>query len=917
MLRSFAALIACAFSLSAQTKFEYWPGATYDPAVPTHKKVLGYDAGDHVSSHSQIMSYMDALAAANPNRMKVWEYAKTWEGRKLVYAAIGSEANIKRLPQIQADIKRLADPRKTNDADAKRIMANLPALVWLAYGVHGNEISSPDAALMTAYHLLASRNDKMVDEIMAKTIVMIVPLQNPDGRERFVFNYDVNAGLEPDSNPQAAEHSEPWPGGRTNHYYFDMNRDWLAMTQPEIRGQIHALQEWLPLIYVDLHEMGTDSTYYFAPDANPINPHLTKAQEENQLWFGKNNAHYFDKFGFSYFTRETYDAFYPGYGASWPAYYGGISMTYENGSTRGLVVKKSDETIVTYRETVRRHFITSIATCETTAQHRTELLEEFFRYRKSAIEEGGKDPVREYILARKGDVTTVDKLAQLLVDHGVEVKRATAAFSNGGKQYPTGSYVISLAQPAKRLVRVLMDSQVSMAEEFLKAEEARRRRRQPSEIYDVTAWSLPLQYNVEATTTGTVSEGKFEPVVLGNAPKGIVSGKAEVAYVIPWGTSGAAKMLTSLLHSNYKIVSNDRPFTLDGKRYELGALVLKVKDNPATLEQDVRKLAESTGADVNAHNSSWAEDGPTFGSSHFSSVRKPAVLIAWDRPTAGGSAGQTRFVIERQFGFPTTVVRTEQLGALNLAPYQTIILPDGGAYAASLGPNGVRRLKEWVQAGGTLVGIGGAIQFLAAPATGLLSTAEENGIKEGAAAAAPNGNAQGGGGRGGRGGTSEPAAPATPAAEGARVAPKIFVTPADFDAATQPGDELPGSLHGALAKVKVDREHWITAGVPETVYALVSGRAIYQPLKADRGFNAAVFTGPNDVLASGYMWDEYRKQLAFKPFVMVERSGRGNVIAFTADPNYRAYMDGLNLLFLNAVFRGPAHTGGGRGGGQE
>lgn len=920
MFRSLAALAACAFSLSAQTKFEYWPGAVYDSAVPTHKKVLGYDPGDHVSSHAQIMQYMDALAAAYPNRMKIWEYAKTWEGRKLVYAAIGSEANIKRLPQIQADIKRLADPRKTSDADAKRIMANLPAIVWLAYGVHGNEISSPDAALVTAYHLLASKNDRIVDEIMAKTIVMIVPLQNPDGRERFVFNYDVSAGLEPDANPQAAEHAEPWPGGRTNHYYFDMNRDWLAMTQPEIRGQIHALEEWLPLVYVDLHEMGTDATYYFAPDANPINPYLTKQQEENQNWFGQNNARYFDKFGFSYFTRETYDAFYPGYGSSWPDYYGGISMTYENGSTRGLVVRKSDDTIVTYRETVRRHFITSIATCETTAQHRPELLEEFFRYRKSAIEEGSKEPVREYILPRRGDVTTVDKLAQLLVDHGIEVKRATAAFSNGGKPYPAGSYVISLAQPAKRLIRVLMDTQVSMAEDFLKAEEARRKRRQPSEIYDVTAWSLPLQYNVEAATAGAASEGNFEPVVLGSTPKGAFSGKAGVAYVVPWGTSGAAKMLTALLHSNYKIVSNDRPFTLDGKHYENGALVLKVKDNPSTLEQDLRKLAESTGADVDAHNTSWVDDGPTFGSSHFSYLRRPAILIAWDRPTQGGSAGQARFMMERKFGYPTTVIRTEQISGVDLSKFQTIILPDGGAYAAALGANGVRRLKDWVQAGGTIVGIGGALQFLSAPATGLLSTSEENAARQGAA---PTGAAAqgGGGGRGGRGGGAAAEPPATAAApaaaEGARVAAKIFNTPADLEAALLPGNELPGSLHGALARVKVDREHWITAGVPETVYALVSGRAIYQPVRVDQGVNAAVFAGPNEVLASGYMWDEYRKQLAFKPFIIVQRSGRGNVVAFTADPNYRAYLDGLNVLFVNAVFRGPAHTGGGRGGGQE
>jgi hypothetical protein len=364
-------------------------------------------------------------------------------------------------------------------------------------------------------------------------------------------------------------------------------------------------------------------------------------------------------------------------------------------------------------------------------------------------------------------------------------------------------------------------------------------------------------------------------------------------------------MLTALLHANYKIVTNDRPFTLDGKKYDLGALVVRVKDNPASLEQDIRRLSESTGADADAHNSSWPDDGPTFGSSHFSALRKPAILIAWDRPTQGGSAGQTRFVLERQFGYPTTVMRTEQLANANLSQYQTIILPDGGAYAASLGNGGVRRLKEWVQAGGTLIGIDGAIQFLAAPATGLLSTAEENSVKEGATPAATPGT---GGGRGGGRGGAAAETPATPP-EGP-VAGKIFTTPADLEQATRPGDELPGSLHGALAKIKVDREHWITAGVPETVYALVSGRSIYQPVKMDKGFNAAVFAGPNDVLASGYMWDEYRKQLAFKPFVIVERSGRGNVIGFTADPNYRAYMDGLNLLFLNAVFRGPAHSGG-------
>ena len=222
---------------------------------------------------------------------------------------------MKRLSDIQASMKKISDPRKTDDAEAKRLMTNLPAVIWLAYGVHGNEISSPDAALMTAYHLLASRGDKMVDEILAKDLILIDPLQNPDGRDRFVHDFNIAEGLRPDPSQLAAEHNEPWPGGRTNHYYFDMNRDWFAMTQPETRGRIAAVQQWLPLVFVDLHEMGSNSTYYFAPEANPYNPYITKTQKDSLEWFGKNNSHWFDHYGFSYFTKEGYDEFYPGYGS--------------------------------------------------------------------------------------------------------------------------------------------------------------------------------------------------------------------------------------------------------------------------------------------------------------------------------------------------------------------------------------------------------------------------------------------------------------------------------------------------------------------------------------------------------------------------------------------------------------------------
>ena len=271
--------MVCAAAVG-QSRFEYWPGSQYDPAIPTSRKVLGYDIGDRVSSHANLIRYMEALAAAAPSRMKVFDYGKTWEGRRLIYAAIGSEANVKRLADIQASMKKLYDPRKTSEVEAKKLMAGLPAVIWLGYGVHGNEISSPDAALMTAYHLLAARNDKLVAEVLSKVVVLIDPIQNPDGRDRFVRNFEANEGPEPDANPVSAEHQEPWPGGRSNHYNFDLNRDWLAITQPETAGRVKALKQWYPLVFVDLHEMGTESSYYFAPEAIPYNPHLVPGVPE-------------------------------------------------------------------------------------------------------------------------------------------------------------------------------------------------------------------------------------------------------------------------------------------------------------------------------------------------------------------------------------------------------------------------------------------------------------------------------------------------------------------------------------------------------------------------------------------------------------------------------------------------------------
>ncbi len=911
-------LFACLLSM-AQAKFEYWPGTQYDPAVPTARTVLGYDIGDRVASHASLMRYMEALAAATPNRMKIFEYAKSWEGRKLIYAAIGSEQNIRRLPEIQAAMKKLYDPRKITEAEAQKVMAGLPAVIWLGYGVHGNEISSPDAALMTAYHLLAARNDKLVTDVLAHVVVLIDPTQNPDGRDRFVHNYEVAEGSEPNADPTAAEHNEPWPGGRTNHYYFDLNRDWLAITQPETAGRIKALQQWYPLVFVDLHEMGTESTYYFAPEATPFNPHLVPEFQKAPLyWFGKNNAKYFDQFGFSYFTREQYDAFYPGYGASWPSYYGGLAMTYENGSTRGLVVRRSDETTITFRETVRRHFVSSIATCETAAVNREKLLSNFWQYHVTALAEAEREPMKNYIFPRRGNVGAVDHLADLMLQHGAEVMRAKAAFKVDGKDYPEGSYVIPLVQPAKRLVRTLLDSQVSMEDDFLKAEESRRKRRLSSEIYDVTAWSLPLQFGVEMVSTNSKTTGDLEPLKHDMLPQGAITGKATVAYLVPWGSVTAGRLLTAALREGLRVHSTDKKFTLGGRTYPAGTLIIKVKENPPTTPDVMARIVKATHADVVGTDTGWVDDGPNFGSHYVSFLKKPGIAIAWDSPTGPGSAGQIRFVLERQFNYPVTVIRANQMGNSDLSKFQVIILPDAGfgaGYTGAFGPVGSRRLKDWVQAGGTLIGMGGALQYMGA--NGLLSLSQENATVEAPAAGAAGGAAR----PAGAGAPGAPAGPATGAAPAAaadgRVAGKNFAKDSDFEKAIQPDSEPPSSAHGFIAKAKVDQEHWLTAGVPETVFTMIQGRNIFAPIKVDRGINAVYFSGPDDVVASGYLWDEFKKQIAYKPFLVLQRDGRGYEIGFTADPNFRAYMDGLNVLFLNAVFRAPAHVGGGGGFGEE
>ena len=876
--------VALAELCFAQSDFEFWPNSNYDPAIPSVEDVLGYKPGERITWHKDVIRYFEALAEAAPDRMTITEYARSWQNRELIYAVLSSPENIRNLDAAKEGMQLLADPVVTDEDEAKLIIADQPSITWLSYGVHGNEISSTDAAMLTAYHLLASRSDSRVSEIMRDTIVVIDPMQNPDGRDRFIHHFETAEGLVPDSDRISAEHDEPWPGGRTNHYLFDMNRDWFIQTQPETIGRTAAMLEFYPVAYVDAHEMGSDGTYFFAPEAIPYNPHLAEDQRASLQLFGRTNARWFDEFGIDYFTREVYDAFYPGYGASWPSYFGSIAMTYEQASTRGLVFRQYDGKVVAYADTVRNHFLTSLGTAETVQINREKFLTDFYNYRVTAIEEGQEGNIRAYIIPTQNDQAAANKLAGLLSRQDVKVHRALEQFDACGENYDVGSYVIRTDQPAKRFIRTLLDVNVPLEESFLEEQERRRAENLPDEIYDVTAWSLPLMFNIEANTCSQLPSGNFELVGTDLIYPGSVSGgKADVAYIVPWGEATAIRFLSHALRRGLAVKSNDKAFTNLGNEYPAGTLILDVADNPENLFEIVTELAGSTGANVFAVNDSWVTEGPSFGSANVVRFNTPKVAMAWDEPTSSYSAGNTRFVIERQFDFPVTPIRVDRLRSANLNRYQVLILPlMQGSYESALGNVGVENIRRWVSQGGVLIGLGNATRFLADPDVDLLSVRRERAVVE----------------------IDKP----EESEEETTVEGRYLTELEEWEGSIVALEDDPDNVAGVLARADVHPEHWLSAGVAPVLNVLIRGTDVYTPIRINDGVNVARFQGPDDLLASGYIWDENRRQLAYKPFVIQESRGVGEVISFTQDPTVRAYLDGLNVILMNAIFRGSAHA---------
>jgi hypothetical protein len=874
MIRSFFVsllLLSTIVSIASAQRLEMAPGTRYNASIPSLKTVTGYDFGERITSPEEIVRYLQALAAAAPDRTRLVKYAETWEGRPLYALIVTSAERLRRIDEVKAGLQRLA----TGGGDVDRLARELPVVVALLHGVHGNEISSGEAALAEAYHLLAAEGDPSVDLIRREAIVIIDPMQNPDGRARFTFQNLLGRAMQPDHEPAAAEHDEPWPGGRTNHYLFDLNRDWFSQLHPETQGRVKLLLEWAPQVVIDLHEMGGESTYYFPPAAEPPNPHRTATQRTWYETFGREIAGRFDQRGFAYFNREVFDAFYPGYGVSWPTAQGSIGMTFEMASARGLNYQRQDGSILTYLDGAVRHFTAAMATTAAAARNREKMLRDYHNFRRTAGRSDGSGP-QAYLIPPSADRGQTMRLVRSLQANGIIVQRADEPINLGSRTLPGGTFIVPLPQPAGVIVRNLLDPQAPMTEEFLKRQEERRKRRLSDEIYDITAWNLPLMYDLECLASDrpiTVKNslvGPVEPEAVKPLPE------ATVGYLLPWNAT-TATAIAEVLQAAIRVRFLHPSFAVGGRKFERGTAIVRHADNGPDLRTRL-------GAILTRHNVEWVkldsafvEDGISLGSNQVVSLKAPRVLLLWDQPTSSLSAGWTRYVLERRYGQAVTTVRVSSLGRVDLRRYDVLVVPAGN-YAAALGSEMLRRLRDWVGAGGTLVTLGEASRWAAREATGLLDTRTEW-----------------------RDGSPESDGPQ----QGARV--DAARRAGDYEQAIQPARELPELVPGALLRVSLDLDHWMSAGTDGEIQTMVESRRVFSPIKLDRGRNVGIYAPKDRLIASGLLWPDSLNQLPQKAFLIYQPLGQGHIIAFAEDPNYRAYAEATEFLFMNAVLLGTAY----------
>lgn len=836
--------------------FDYCGGLAHNEAVPAPSSVLGHPIGAQFSRHHDVLAYCEALAEAS-DRVRLEEYGRTWEDRPLVIMTISSPANLARLDEILARHRELADPRATSEPRAAEIARDNPAVVWLSYNVHGNEASSTEAAMQVAYTLASATNDE-VQRMLDRLVVVIDPCLNPDGRERYVSWYRQRLGVSIDADPLAAEHDEPWPGGRANHYLFDLNRDWIWGVHPESRARINAYRRFLPVLHIDYHEQEYTSPYFFGAGEPPYNLNIPQETKDWIEKYGKANAEVFDANRLVYATKERFDYLYPGYGKVTPVYYGAIGMLCEQAGHgfAGLAVNVHDHYALTLQDRARNHFLTSLSYLESTAEWREEQLQRFARYFRESIASDGK-PHAAYLIDARTDPSLLRRTWDLCSAHAIEVHALDAdttiagahSYKNGGAieslELPLGSWVIRTDQPMGRLVRALFERTTEV---------------ESIDTYDIAAWSLPVAFGLRAAWSDSIPDTAHSllsewtppaPAIDGVEPDKAVAIIVDAAqHAFPAAVGAASK------HDLYCRAAGD-PIVYEGRTFARGSLIVhSVRNDPAALrafESDLLAL----GLSAHRSSSGFPESGPVLGTNKNSRLESPRVLLLASEPVSSLSYGEIWNLLDNQCHIPHTRITAETLARADISGFNTLVIPSVSSLSGALGESGLSRLKDWVRAGGCVIAMDDAGRWASRTLLELKDDSEPKDDR-----------------------------------------PKASELSYEQRRERSVEDRVPGTM----LRVDIDMTHPLAAGVPEWVGVVKRG-AGGLPV-ADSGSVIARFA--KEPRIGGPISDRNIERLAGKPFLTHHRLGRGSVICFADDVTLRGFNHASSRLLLNAIVFGPS-----------
>jgi hypothetical protein len=809
------------------------------------EQFLGYKLGSRYTQNYQLVNYFTYLS--NNSSLKLKQYGTTYENRPLLAAFISSKANLDKLEEIRTNNLKLAGLLEGQGNTES------PVLVWLSYGVHGNETSSTEAAMQTAYELLQDQNAKYLEN----TVVILDPCLNPDGRDRYANWYVQMQGLQPNPSTDAKENHEPSTSGRQNHYLFDLNRDWAWQTQRETQQRNVLYQQWLPHIHADFHEMGANSSYYFAPAAEPYHTEITSFQRSFQVEIGKNHAKYFDKNAWLYYTKERFDLLYPSYGDSYPMFNGAIGMTYEQGGLgKGIEIYTANGEVLTLKDRIAHHHTVGISTVEISSLHSKKIVEEFKKYFDNA-----KNPTstyKTYVIAGTNVPNKIKEVTTFLDKHqiryGFANNNATLAnsynyFTNKNETFniTTSDIVIPVAQPKSALLRVLFNPKTTITDSL---------------TYDATAWGIPYMFGVQSFACSEkiamdTNKKPFATKITTAIPE-----KQPLAYICEWKSFTDLQFLTALLQAGVQVRFAEVPFTLHKKTYQAGTLLIIRTDNKqiaSNFSQTVLKIADSMQQTLIPTETGFADSGVDFGSDAVYKITPPQIAILSGADISSTSFGQIWHYFDELLKYPVTTIDMSYFSRVNLNNYQVLILPDG-AYNLLDSEDKLEKLRNWVQRGGKIIAMEGANQLFADKKEFALTKHKDEKIDE-----------------------------------------KNTLW-ANKDLLKKYGNRernyLTNVIQGSIYKTQLDNTHPLGFGYPDFYYTLRQTSDVYDFFK--EAWNVAVIT--ENAYVDGFAGAKAKTKMKNSVVFGVENIGKGTMVYLLDDVLFRNSWNNGFLLFGNAVF---------------